>query len=445
MIPWILFTVLTAMTVDAGRRRPDVQIRIREEHDRDGTVHVKAFVDDREIGHASMESAGVAHQVTGQTLYVMESYVHPDFRRMGIATAMYDAVVRHTGKRLIHGDIRGSAEALHLWRKRLHMSDQWMIEQYEEGLLDSYPDMTPEEATVRAREDLFGPRWAYHATVHKNLPSIAKKGLVPGAAPRLRRDDEPAALFLTDDLEFAKGYGGADTVLRFPFPADATPDTHPVSGRAFPHVFRSWGTVPPASLEVLRKDGGWRPLARARRADVVVMELAERSDPRIVPYRDLPGTAQLALAHYMAVDGGAWGMPSAFEAFWGRPDATTALWKETFASNLPWFVQKYGDRPFGYVVLPMDGLREAVMASADLDMFDDFDAYHAWYVGSLGEREAEQMPATADDPWPVILSSGEDDEALQDGWHRFHRYHQLGLEHVPAVFYPPLRRNGENQ
>ena len=104
-------------------------------------------------------------------------------------------------------------------------------------------------------------KWAYHATVEGRLPSIQRHGLVPGAARRLRGDDEPSALFLSDDLDWVRHYGSADVYLRFPFPKDASSDRHPITGRVLPHQFMSFTTVSPESIEILEGDA-WVPLMR---------------------------------------------------------------------------------------------------------------------------------------------------------------------------------------
>ena len=107
-------------------------------------------------------------------------------------------------------------------------------------------------------------RLAYHATVEERLPSIQRHGLVPGSDPRLRGDDEPSALFLSDDLDWVRHYGSADVYLRFPFPKDASSDRHPITGRVLPHQFMSFKTVSPASIEILEGDA-WVPLMRRSR------------------------------------------------------------------------------------------------------------------------------------------------------------------------------------
>lgn len=140
----------------------------------------------------------------------------------------------------------------------------------------------------------------------------------------------------------------------------------------------------------------------------------------VMPFRDLPVPAQLAIAHYMAVDGEAWKLPPVFE--------------REFRSMLPWFRKKYGAKKFGYVEIPMEILTDAIMddeyMAIDRPDLRTFDEYHRWYVQKGGIPD---HPETG--RWPVILSSM-DEQTLQDGWHRLHDYYRKGAEVIPAVYYP---------
>jgi|TARA_Y100000034_G_C6675939_1_gene296955 cobalamin biosynthesis Mg chelatase CobN len=89
----------------------------------------------------------------------------------------------------------------------------------------------------------------------------------------------------------------------------------------------------------------------------------------------------------------------------------------------------YGTIEFGYVILPVDALLDfwRNCKSDANEHFEDFDAYHKWY-----QNEGNHI---TNPTWPVILSNF-DDEILQDGWHRFHAYIELGANEIPAVWYP---------
>jgi hypothetical protein len=100
--------------------------------------------------------------------------------------------------------------------------------------------------------------WAYHGTLAKHLASIHKHGLQPGFYPNYNdaysEYDDGRHLFFADDPENVRGHYG-DTLVRFPWPADAKPDQN-TFGRILPHQFVSKGKVAPEHIEV-EQDGRW--------------------------------------------------------------------------------------------------------------------------------------------------------------------------------------------
>lgn len=149
---------------------------------------------------------------------------------------------------------------------------------------------------------------------------------------------------------------------------------------------------------------------------------------RAMPFTDLPVPAQLAIAWYMAVDGDVWELPRGYNPY--KP-ASGSIQQE-FQSMLPWFRIKYGTKKIGYVEIPAEALIETIMQDEDFDQerFKDFDQYHEWYV--QGQRMPDH-PATG--RWPVTLSNN-NEETLQDGWHRLHDYYRKGSRTIPAVYFP---------
>lgn len=130
---------------------------------------------------------------------------------------------------------------------------------------------------------------------------------------------------------------------------------------------------------------------------------------QILSYEELPAPAQLAIAHYMAIDGEAW---PRYE-----DPARYAL--------------RFGETQFGAVNVSMHELQNAIM-EYNADCRNDhanWDAYHRWYL-SLGD-----VPDHGASVWPVILDC-DYGEVLQDGWHRLHDYARKDLDAVPAIFYP---------
>lgn len=147
-------------------------------------------------------------------------------------------------------------------------------------------------------------------------------------------------------------------------------------------------------------------------------------------FRDLPVTHQLAIAHFMAIEGEAWELLGPLE---GASDSETV--KASLEAALPEYVKKYGDCHYGVVDLPAESVKQAVMLDEELaSSFSGWDEYQAWYLGGGGIPE---HPPT--NRWPVVLSNY-DDETLRDGWHRLHSYLRACATTVPAVFYPEVQR-----
>ena len=121
---------------------------------------VSVTLDGVQIGELRTEPVGDKLQV--QWAEVGESH-----QRKGLGSAMYNALEKESGMKLTHGDIRSSVGALRLWKKRLGETDQWMLDQYIDGLYrnkgyiqdvlglpwDS-ENYTDEQVEMIAREDL---------------------------------------------------------------------------------------------------------------------------------------------------------------------------------------------------------------------------------------------------------------------------------------------------
>ena len=138
---------------------------------------------------------------------------------------------------------------------------------------------------------------------------------------------------------------------------------------------------------------------------------------KIILFKNLPLPAQLALIHYMAVDGEAW----------------EYVESNNIKRKLSFYIKKYGNIKFGYVNIPIEELTKAIIKiEKDIDShtFKDFKSYHNWYVDS------QEMPNhRISHLWPVILSNF-NDEILQDGWHRLNDYYRKGVKMIPAVYFP---------
>ena len=151
---------------------------------------------------------------------------------------------------------------------------------------------------------------------------------------------------------------------------------------------------------------------------------------KILKFRNLPQEAQLALVHYMAIDGSAWKVAPGLDEETYRERG----WAKVLSRFLPFYVKKYGKAEFGYIAsIPINTLIDSVLNDADAGDWKNkgWQSLHEWYM-----KAGPKHKALAKKPWPVILSSF-DDETLEDGWTRFHQYAEKGLKACPALWYPP--------
>lgn len=135
-------------------------------------------------------------------------------------------------------------------------------------------------------------------------------------------------------------------------------------------------------------------------------------------FSDLPINAKKALIIYFAID-----CDSEHFTQPAERQPTESEWQRLLQEA----EQHWGTQYFELYALPLAEATAFVWDNTpDLhDEHDDFNAYHTWY-------SAFQMPKHTDTTWPCILYPG-GDEALLDGWHRFHRYVQLKTEHIPFI------------
>lgn len=142
-----------------------------------------------------------------------------------------------------------------------------------------------------------------------------------------------------------------------------------------------------------------------------VKKLIKKFGGKVCKLKDLPVNAQLALDHYMAIDG--------------------AAWEE---NNQAERLKAHAEESYGLVNVPLEELKKAVSDNfkADPDKqvmtWKDFDEYHQWYMeDSVVDDHGKSV-------WPVILNCYKE-ELFQDGWHRFHSYADKGIKTVPCLYY----------
>ena len=103
--------------------------------------------------------------------------------------------------------------------------------------------------------------------------------------------------------------------------------------------------------------------------------------------------------------------------------------KETIDTLISDYNKHYPDREFSYGLVPTDYLIKKVSASDVVEDYDNFYQYHRVYSST--------NPAKHKDANIPILVNDDEDEFIEDGWHRFHRYIDLGVKEIPVVSYNP--------
>lgn len=176
--------------------------------------------------------------------------------------------------------------------------------------------------------------------------------------------------------------------------------------------------------------------------------LARKHNAKVMAFRDLPAEARYSLIFYMAVGGEAWDISPELEQAWSKGlkkyrkdnpkywDKIDSIAKRVLKTSkgMQFYLDKYGDEKFGYANIPTSALKEAYMkAEWGADSFGcnwkDFKDYSNWY------KENQDCPKhSPKNKWPCILST-HSEELLEDGWHRFHRYIELGCRKIPCLFY----------
>jgi hypothetical protein len=159
-----------------------------------------------------------------------------------------------------------------------------------------------------------------------------------------------------------------------------------------------------------------------------------------VEFRDLPVPYQMAMAWYMAVDGEAWDDIIDYDAVEIPDDAQQgdhshdAAYKATLRKLLPEFVAQYGDVEFGVATWSTEDLIASIAGDDGFrEEEPDIEGTRSNFAEPIKGYFTTRYPET--DRWPVIMSN-EDDETLQDGWHRFHIYVSNGHKDIPVIFYP---------
>lgn len=123
-------------------------------------------------------------------------------------------------------------------------------------------------------------------------------------------------------------------------------------------------------------------------------------------------------------------------------------WKATYRESSPqqkaavnhYFMQHGTTAPYPGVSLitGMVSMKEMKKYAGKLAIeqgYTGFDDYHNWYMENVMSKEPHRgAPKDHNEYWPIILSVFED-EAWQDGSHRFHQYVEMGLSSIPVLVF----------
>jgi len=172
-------------------------------------------------------------------------------------------------------------------------------------------------------------------------------------------------------------------------------------------------------------------------------QLARKHGAKVFPFKKLPVEARYALIQYMVVDGAAWDVSIELSNAFTKGhkimnkvsyNKVQALYKKAIKKSLKFYMEKYGDCKFGYVHFPTKELMKMVWERSEgIKSWDEEGVTFKEYWDHFKyDEEVENHPRT--NRWPCILSCF-NDEALQDGWHRFLTYVQMKCRTIPCVFY----------
>jgi hypothetical protein len=161
-------------------------------------------------------------------------------------------------------------------------------------------------------------------------------------------------------------------------------------------------------------------------------------DYELVAFRDLPEPHRMAMAWYMAINGEAWVDVLPYNSHSDEEGPAWVLhWKKTLADLMPVFDERYGDTVFGIATVGTEEMLHSIVDDFHAkDQGLDLEGVRETHM--KGSRHSDYPDHGPEDRWPVVLSS-DDDETLQDGWHRFGSYVRGRHADIPTIFYPERR------
>ena len=153
--------------------------------------------------------------------------------------------------------------------------------------------------------------------------------------------------------------------------------------------------------------------------DILKEETNLYNNLKTVAFKDLPFEYQRSLIIYMyegdVVD---WSVDLDRDKVAKNDDLIKTLIKDYMS------VGRNKSKLFAYGLVPMKKLTKEI---AERMGYDSFEEYHKDYTSDNRITKHKK-----DSVWPIILDK-DNDELIEDGWHRFHHYYKMGLTKVPVV------------
>ena len=150
---------------------------------------------------------------------------------------------------------------------------------------------------------------------------------------------------------------------------------------------------------------------------------------KVMLFKKLPMGSKLSMVHYMAVDGEAWALPKETMKKDGSFRKAGKALNALLEKNMAFFDKTYGDTRFGLATVPREEVEVALLNGFK----NDHDNRNIKTIEDYFAIASTANHKTAD--WAVIFSSFDDDNILQDGWHRLTCYLEKKVKTIPCLYY----------
>ncbi len=101
----------------------------------------------------------------------------------------------------------------------------------------------------------------------------------------------------------------------------------------------------------------------------------------------------------------------------------------SFSSIVKEFEKYNKNAPFEIVIIPTEVLAQKAIDEANVRDGANFKSPKEWHDHYVKYEELPQHKKI----WPLL--GGDEDEVIQDGWHRLHLYYENGVKNIPVVYF----------